>query len=205
MGRKYNIIYADPPWKFKTYSDKGSLHKSADCHYLCMEIENIMNLQVSAIAADDCVLFLWVTFPLLQEGMETIRRWGFEYKTCGFNWVKKNKKADTWFMGLGYWTRSNSEICLIGTKGKPKRINRSVSQICDARIMEHSRKPDEIRNRIVKLCGDVPRAELFARQKAEGWDSFGYEIDGMDIREVLKNLAEGENDHEQSVYGAGNL
>ena len=157
MG-KYQIIYADPPWQFETYSKKGSLQKSADCHYSCMSMEDIMALPVETLAAEDCVLFLWVTFPLLREGLETMRRWGFTYKTCGFNWVKRNKKADSWFMGLGYWTRSNSELCLIGTKGHPKRISKSVSQICDARIMEHSRKPEEIRDRIVELCGDLPEA-----------------------------------------------
>lgn len=84
MG-KYNIIYADPPWTFKTYSDKGKEQKSAECHYKCMTIEDIYALPVDKLAAENCVLFLWVTFPLLQEGLETIRRWGFEYKTCGFN------------------------------------------------------------------------------------------------------------------------
>lgn len=188
MGKKYNIIYADPPWKFQAYSQKGSLQKSADCHYSCMQLEDIQNLPVSEIAASDCVLFLWVTFPLLQEGLDTLRQWGFLYKTCAFNWVKRNKRAESWFMGLGYWTRSCSEICLLGTKGKPKRISKSVPQICDARIMEHSRKPDEIRERIVELCGDLPRIELFARRQYEGWDCLGNEIDGRDIREALPSL-----------------
>jgi len=186
MGKKYNIIYADPPWKFKTYSERGSRLKSADCHYSCMSKEEIMGLPVSEIAARDSVLFLWVTFPLLKEGLETMKQWGFTYKTYGFNWVKKNKVADSWFIGLGYWTRSNSELCLIGTKGHPKRLSKSVSQICDARIMEHSKKPDEIRERIVELCGDLPRVELFARQTCDGWDCFGNEIDGSDIREALE-------------------
>lgn len=188
MGKKYNIIYADPPWKFQAYSPKGSLQKSADCHYSCMQLEDIQNLPVSEIAASDCVLFLWVTFPLLREGLDTLRQWGFLYKTCAFNWVKRNRRAESWFMGLGYWTRSCSEICLLGTKGKPKRISKSVPQICDARIMEHSRKPDEIRERIVELCGDLPRIELFARRQYEGWDCLGNEIDGRDIREALPSL-----------------
>lgn len=185
MGKKYNIIYADPPWKFQTYSERGSLRKSADCHYPCMKPEDIMKLQVENIAAEDCVLFLWVTFPLLREGMETIHKWGFTYKTCGFNWIKRNKKSDGWFMGLGYWTRSNSELCLLGTRGHPSRVSKSVSQICDARIMSHSKKPDEVREKIVVLCGDVPRIELFARQEYEGWDCLGNEIDGRDIRETI--------------------
>lgn len=114
-----------------------------------------------------------------------MRSWGFQYKTCAFNWVKRNKKADSFYFGLGFWTRSCSEICLLGTKGNPKRVSKSVRQICDARIMEHSRKPDEIRERIVELCGDLPRIELFARQEYAGWDCLGNEIDGRDIREAL--------------------
>lgn len=185
---KYSIIYADPPWQFKTYSEKGSIQKSADCHYSCMNIEDIKTLPVGEIAAEDAVLFLWVTFPLLKEGLETMKQWGFTYKICGFNWVKRNKKADTWFMGLGYWTRSNSELCLLGTKGHPKRISKSISQICDSRIMRHSKKPDEIRNRIVDLCGDLPRVELFAREKTDGWVCLGNEIDGKDIRDALRSI-----------------
>ena len=91
--------------------------------------------------------------------------------------MKKNKKSDSFFWGLGYWTRSNSEICLLATKGNPKRISKSVHQVCDARIMQHSKKPDEIRNRIVQLMGDIPRIELFAREKAEGWHVWGDEVD----------------------------
>ncbi len=177
MNKKYNIVYADPPWSFKTYSNKGKEKKSADNHYNCMSIQDIYNLPVGEIAAENCVLFLWVTMPMLQDGLETIKRWGFTYKTCAFNWVKKNKKSDSFFWGLGYWTRSNSEICLLATKGNPKRISKSVHQVCDARIMQHSKKPDEIRNRIVQLMGDIPRIELFAREKAEGWHVWGDEVD----------------------------
>lgn len=185
--KKYRIIYADPPWSFKTYSDKGKKQKSADCHYNCMSIEDIYNLPVSNIADDNCVLFLWVTFPLLKEGLETIKRWRFTYKTRGFVGVKRNRKSGSYFWGLGYWTRANAEICLIATKGKPKRISKSVHQICDARIMQHSKKPAEIRNRIVELCGDVPRVELFAREKIDGWDCVGNEFDDRDIKKCLTN------------------
>ena len=186
--KKYNIIYSDPPWQYKCHSGKGKDKKTAENHYSCMDINEIMDLPVERIADDNAILFLWVTFPLLIDGLKTMEHWGFTYKTCGFNWVKKNKKADSWFMGLGYWTRSNSEVCLIGTKGRPQRVSKSVSQICDARIMQHSKKPDEIRERIVELCGDVPRIELFARQRAEGWDALGNEIDGKDIRDALNEI-----------------
>ena len=188
MGKKYKIIYADPPWQYRVYSQKGQ-GRSAENHYHTMNIKDIMALPVDKIADKDCILFLW-TFPCLKEGIEVMERWGFKYKTCGFNWVKRNKKKNTYFMGLGFWTRSNSEVCLIGTKGQPKRVSKSVPQICDARIMEHSRKPAEIRERIVELCGELPRIELFARDKVKGWDSLGDEMDGKDIREALREVIE---------------
>lgn len=175
-NKKYNIIYADPPWNFKTYSEKGKQKKSAECHYRCMNIDNIYDLPINQIAADNCILFLWVTFPLLKEGLETIEKWGFTYKTIGFNWIKQNKKSDSLFWGLGYWTRANSEICLLATKGKPKRISKSVHSVIMSKIREHSRKPDEVRNKIVELCGDMPRIELFARQSVDGWDCWGNEV-----------------------------
>ena len=174
---KYNIIYADPPWLFETWSDKGKQKKSAECHYLTMKSEDIYNLPINDITAKNCILFLWVTFPMLQEGLETIKRWGFKYKTCAFNWVKRNKISDTWFWGCGNWTRSNSELCLLATKGSPKRFSKAVHQVCDAPIASHSKKPDEIRERIVELCGDLPRIELFARQESTGWDVWGNEVD----------------------------
>lgn len=188
MGKKYKIIYADPPWQYRVYSKKGK-GRSAENHYHTMNIDDIRSLPVDEIADDDCILFLWITFPCLKEGISVMESWGFTYKTCGFNWVKRNKKKDTYFMGLGFWTRSNSEVCLIGTKGHPKRVSKGVSQICDARVMEHSRKPAEIRERIVELCGELPRIELFARENIEGWDCLGDEIDGMDIRDALKGVA----------------
>lgn len=173
---KYKIIYADPPWSFKTFSNKGKEKKSADNHYQCMNINDIYDMKVNSIADDDCVLFIWVTMPTLEQGLETIKRWGFTYKTCAFNWIKRNKKSNSFFWGLGYWTRSNSELCLLATKGKPKRVSKSVHQICTARIERHSKKPDEIRDKIVQLCGDVPRIELFARENVSGWDAWGNEL-----------------------------
>lgn len=191
MGKKYKIIYADPPWQYRVYSKKGK-GRSAENHYHTMNIDDIRLLPVGEIADDDCVLFLWITFPCLKEGISVMESWGFTYKTCGFNWVKRNKKKDTYFMGLGFWTRSNSEVCLIGTKGHPKRVSKAVPQVCDARVMEHSRKPSEVRERIVELCGDVPRIELFAREAVKGWDCFGDEIDGADIRDALKEVIKDE-------------
>ena len=173
--KKYNIIYADPAWKYKVWSGKGA-KKTADNHYNTLNIEDIKSLPVHDIADNNCVLFIWVTYPCLLDGIETIKSWGFTYKTCGFSWIKKNKKADSLFWGLGYWTRANNEICLLATKGKPTRESKGVHQVVLDKIREHSRKPDCVRERIVKLCGDLPRIELFARQKHEGWDAWGNEV-----------------------------
>ena len=174
-NKKYNIIYADPPW---SYNDKCSSGKrGAYYKYSLMSDNEIYNLPVNDIAADDCILFMWATMPKLQEALNTISSWGFEYKTCAFTWVKKNKKADSWFWGMGRWTRSNAELCLLAVKGKPKRVSASVHSVLDERISEHSKKPDIVRDKIVELCGDLPRIELFARKAVEGWDVFGNEID----------------------------
>ena len=122
------------------------------------------------------MLFLWVTFPTLLESFEVIRAWGFQYKTVAFVWIKQNKKSDGLFWGMGYWTRANAEICLLATKGHPKRVSKRVHQVVISHIEEHSKKPNEVRNRIVELTGDVPRIELFARQTYEGWDAWGNEV-----------------------------
>ena len=140
-----------------------------------MDIEEISEIPINKIASDDCILFMWVTMPKINESFEIIKRWGFEYKTCGFTWIKKNKKSDSLFWGMGRWTRANAELCLIATKGKPKRISAKVHSVIISRIREHSRKPDEAREKIVELCGDLPRIELFARQSTPGWDCWGLE------------------------------
>ena len=173
-NKKYKIIYADPPW---TYRDKASSGKRGS--YYKYELQNhnwICNLSVRDIADDNCVLFLWVTMPQLPKVFEVIHAWNFKYKTCAFTWVKKNKIKNSWFMGMGNWTRSNSELCLLATKGKPKRIDASVLSVVETPIEKHSKKPDVIKDHIVKLCGDLPRIELFARQKTKGWDSWGNEV-----------------------------
>ena len=173
--KKYNIIYSDPAWTFKVYSDKGK-GRSAENHYKISSLEDMKKLPVSNIAKDDCILFMWATYPNLKEAFELISSWGFEYKTVAFTWVKKNKKTDSFFFGLGYWTRANPEICLLATKGKPKRVSKSVRNLVISKIRNHSEKPKEIRGYIEKLCGKLPRIELFARDKPKGWDVWGNEV-----------------------------
>lgn len=172
--KRYNIIYADPPW---TYRDKALAgNRGACCKYNLMTINEIINLPINKISDKDCILFMWVTMPKLNECFEVIKSWGFKYKTCAFTWIKQNKKSESLFWGMGSWTRANAEICLIATKGKPKRISAKVHSVIISKIREHSRKPDETRERIVQLCGDLPRIELFARQQVEGWDCWGNEV-----------------------------
>lgn len=174
-NKKYQIIYTDPPWQYKVYSDKGK-GRSAESHYLTMSIKDICNLPVDKIADKDCVLFMWMTFPTLVEELKVLESWGFKYKTVAFVWIKQNKKAPSLFWGLGFWTRANAEICILATKGNPKRVSAKVHQVIISPVEEHSKKPDETRKRIVELLGDIPRIELFARQKVKGWDSWGNEI-----------------------------
>ena len=173
-NKKYNIIYADPAWK---YADPSKNRGGAIRHYKTMCFKDIANLNVESITSEDCILFLWVTFPKLQESFSVIKSWGFEYKTVGFVWIKKNKKqTNTNFWGMGRWTRSNAEICLIATKGKPKRINAGIHSVIEHPIMQHSKKPNIVRDKIVELVGDLPRIELFARETTDGWDSWGNEV-----------------------------
>jgi len=193
--KKYNVIYADPPWKFKYFSksvtegNPDSIpfddSRAPQAHYGCMSIDDIYKLPVQEISADDCICFMWVTYPLLKEGIKTMEEWGFTYKTCAFSWIKTNKKAGTLFWGLGYWTRANNEICLLGTKGKPKRVSKGVHQVVMEPIDKHSKKPNVVKDRIVELCGDVPRIELFARQKTKGWDVWGNEVPDEETAEKV--------------------
>lgn len=186
---RFSCIYADPPWQYKVYSKKGQ-GRSAENHYRTMSKEDIYSLPIESIAEKDCILFLWVTFPCLLEGLEAINRWGFKYKTLGFCWVKRCKKqTHKWFWGLGFWTRANPEICIIATRGNPKRISKGVHSVIDTPIEEHSKKPDIVRQKIVELIGDVSRIELFAREEYPGWMCLGNEIDGMDIREAIEKIS----------------
>lgn len=172
--KKYQIIYADPPWSYKDKALAGN--RGAICKYPTQSAEWINSLPVKDIADKDCVLFLWVTMPKLNECFDLIKEWGFEYKTCAFTWVKRNKISSSWFMGMGRWTRANSEICLLATKGNPKRINAGVHSVIDTPIEQHSKKPDVTKERIIQLLGDLPRIELFARQKSDGWDVWGNQV-----------------------------
>lgn len=181
---KYKIIYADPPWSY--YNDSSA---SVDCTtvrgmrrppYEVMSTEAIKSLDVKSITEDNAILFIWTTDYHLGKCMEVIKAWGFEYKTVGFSWAKKTKKGTpVCFMGA-YTMKSGTELCLLATKGKNahKLVKKhNVKSLIESERKQHSEKPNEVRERIVELLGDIPRVELFARQKVEGWSSWGNEVE----------------------------
>lgn len=173
--KKYDVIYADPPW---TYNDKlDGNSKWGAVQYPTMKLEDICNLPIQRLAKKDCFLFMWVTMPMLQEGLEVIKSWGFKYRTCGFCWVKTNPKSGTIYSGMGKYTMGNAELCLLARKGSPKRVSKSVKQIVLSPRKRHSEKPNEVRNRILELCGGGGDCiELFAREQVENWDCWGNEV-----------------------------
>jgi N6-adenosine-specific RNA methylase IME4 len=176
--KHYKVIYADPPWTFATYSRKGK-GRSPEAYYDCMSLADIKGLPVGEWAADDCVLLLWATDPLLQKAFEIIEAWGFTYKTVGFYWAKTKKPEPfynerSFFMGLGFWTRANPELCLLATHGSPRRRRADVPKLIVSPRREHSRKPDEVYDRIEALC-EGPYLEMFARSSRSAWCSWGLE------------------------------
>ena len=181
-GKKFGVIYADPPWVFKVYSGKGKT-RSADRHYKpdeetgerTLSIDDLKKLPIEQLAADDCALFLWTVMPELPGALEVMKAWGFTYKTAAFVWVKQNESSPGLHWGMGYWTRANAELCLLGTRGSPHRIAKDVHQIIMSPVGEHSRKPEETNARIERLLGG-PYLELFARRPMAGWTVWGNDI-----------------------------
>lgn len=175
-NNKYNIIYADPPWKYD--NQKNNDPKMGGITYPVMELQDIKNLrtQIDNIADTDCALFMWVTMPKLVEGLSVIEAWGFKYITCAFTWVKLNPSGKGIYSGLGHWTNGNAELCLFAKRGSPSRLNKNVKQIIMSPRGRHSEKPHEARDRIVSLLGDLPRVELFARHNVYGWDCWGNQV-----------------------------
>lgn len=188
---KYGAILADPPWRWKSWADFAdnpkayaqiSDSRSVKKHYDLMSNEDIAKLPVGEVAAEDSILFLWFCWPQLTVALNVIESWGFTYKTCAFCWTKVNAKQIEMFhegmdgqVGLGYWTRANSEVCLLATRGKPKRLNADVRQAILEPRREHSRKPACVHERIERLVAG-PYVELFARAVHPGWTCWGNEV-----------------------------
>ena len=179
-NKKYQIIYADPPWRFSSKELQkygGVRFTSMDKHYPTQHKDWIKQLPVRDITEDDCALFLWTTDAHIKEAIETMESWGFKYITVAFMWEKKTATGKT-VANLGAWTMKNYELCLLGTKGamlKYKKTN-NIYQKVEAERTKHSKKPKQVRDNIELLFGDLPRIELFARNKTEGWDVWGNEV-----------------------------
>lgn len=188
---QFSVILADPPWHFKTYNEKGRKRSpdwkpfkgSPSLHYDTMSAEAIRALPVLDLAAENCCLFLWISWPLLAEALALIEAWGFSYKTCAFSWIKAHagqvemlQDDNSVQIGMGYWTRSNNEVCLLATRGKPKRIRADVRQAIVEPRRQHSRKPSIIYARIERLVNG-PYLELFAWTTRPGWSSWGNQTD----------------------------
>ena len=188
--KHFGAILADPPWAFPRWSGPSIPARTKKQPYNFMTMSDLAQLPVSTLAADDCVLFCWVTWPMLLECLQVIKAWSFEYKTCGFCWVKAHGQQIDLFkddidahMALGYWTRSNSEVCLLATRGNAKRRDAGVKQAIIEPRREHSRKPDVIHARIERLVAG-PYLELFARQSRPGWATWGNESTKFDARVI---------------------
>ena len=179
--KKYQIIYADPPWEFSSkelQKYNGKRFTSIEKHYPTQHKNWIKQLPVGQIADSDCALFLWATDAHIMEAGEVIKSWGFKYITIAFVWRKLTSTGKL-VANLGAWTMKNYEVCLFATKGamlKHKKVN-NIYQEVQAERTKHSRKPSIVRERIYRLFGDLPRIELFARQKTEGWDVWGNEVE----------------------------
>lgn len=171
---KYGVILLDPPWYFKNFSAKGE-KKNPVAHYDCMDIEEIKKLPVSMLARPDAVCICWATAPMLPQAIEAMKKWGFVYKSAGA-WAKQSLGGFKWHFGTGYCYRSAAEFWLLGTLGSPKQKSRSIRNLIIAPVREHSRKPDEMRKNI-EAQFDGPYVELFAREQAPGWDSWGNQTD----------------------------
>lgn len=171
--KKYDIIYADPPWPFRNKKTGGSMKSGAETNYKTMSIVDICNLNIQSISNDDSVLFMWWVSSMPEEAIYVANSWGYTVKTMtAFTWIKKTVNWKDHF-GMGFYTRQQAENVLLAVKGKPAKQSNSVRQLIRARIGRHSEKPNEVRQEIVKLYGDIPRIELFARDRFYNWDTWG--------------------------------
>lgn len=181
VTKKYKVIYADPPWYFGSggvYQDSGRPVRKTSEQYLLTKTKELKNIPIQDICDKDALLFMWTTDQHLPDALELMKSWGFRYCTIAFYWVKKTNKGNNCY-NVGCWTMKSVEMVLLGLHGKPMhfKIKRNVKQLVEAERKQHSQKPDEVRERIVDLVGDLPRIELFARQKRDGWDVWGNEVE----------------------------
>jgi len=174
---QFDLIMADPPWRFATRSSKGITHKGAGGHYRTLPLSEIMDLPVADLAAPDCLLWLWATNPLLPQAFEVLADWGFTFKTAG-HWCKTTSRGGLAF-GTGYILRCAGEPFLIGTRGRP-RNTRSTRSVVMGQVREHSRKPEAAYAAAEALMPDARRLDMFSRQQRSGWTAFGDEVGKFD-------------------------
>lgn len=177
----YSVILADPAW---SYADKSKHRGGAERHYPTMKVKDIAALPVGDIAARNCALFLWATWPTIRDAERVIEAWGFRYVTAAFVWVKTTKTGKI-HIGMGHYTRANTEPCLLAVRGRMPVVSKAERQVILSERLAHSAKPTETYDRIHALYPTGRRAELFARNRRAGWDSFGHDIDGRCLSESL--------------------
>jgi len=167
--KKYQIIYADPPWEYGSITKLGNSRN----YYKTMTFPQLVELPVKNILANDCLMFMWVVSQQLENCIWLAKEWGFKYSGVAFVWHKPNRTL------CGYYTMAQTELCLVFKKGKipQPRGSRNQVQFLSEKATRHSKKPDEIRNRIAKMFPTQKKIELFARQKTEGWDVWGNEVE----------------------------
>lgn len=172
--KKYSIIYADPCWDYagREQHNKVESNKSVIHHYPTMKLDEMKKLPIKDIAEKDCLLFMWSSSPHLDQAIELMKAWGFQYKTIAFVWDKQK-------VNPSYYTMSQVEICIVGKKGKipSPRGSRNTRQFLSEMRTRHSAKPSEIRNRITEMFPTQSKIELFARDEVEGWDCWGNEVE----------------------------
>lgn len=187
MIPSYSILLADPPWHFRNYSadEPGMIHnrsRGANKHYPTMTTEQLCDLPISQLVSDNAILFMWACWPTLPDALKVIEAWGFGYKSLAWVWIKANKTGWGFFQGMGYYTRANTEPCLLATRGNlPKPKNRGILSLIYSPVMQHSRKPDDQYRKIDALYPALiypNRLELFARRRQPGWDVWGNQAPG---------------------------
>ncbi len=189
--KKYSVIYADPPWDFGgggVYQDGGRDVRKTSDKYTLTKTNKLIKLPVKEIAENDALLFMWTTDQHIPDALKLMESWGFRYCTVAFYWVKKYHTGSTCF-NVGCWTMKSVEQVFLGLHGKPMHLKktRNIKQLVEAERTAHSKKPEEVKRRIVELVGDIPRIELFARQKTEGWDVWGDEVESdIDLLSVAQ-------------------